>query len=232
LEIGAWCLEIAMNHGLILAFFTRFVILDKMRKKEHSKILLFNNSRFIAPAPRGSGVWRESMVKPPPVAEIWLIASDDESRLSALWMDLTQSNSQLTVWRAKHGQISLMPIAALADAVVEALATRSASVHVYVDMTDGLDQLMRAVKPADEHRVTACLWPRDATPALLKALNRPDAWVILAWLRNDGLSGIIVPLTSLDGDSNSTTEHQEALKQWAQALSREELAKLTGWYRE
>ncbi len=157
------------------------------------------------------------MTKPPPVAETWLIASDDKSRLSALWTDLTQSESKLTAWRAKHGQVSLMPIATLAAAVVEALATRSACVHVYADMTDGLDQLMRVVEPVDEHRLTACLWPRDATPALLDELSRPDSWVILAWLRNDGLSEIIVPLTSLDGDSHSTIEHQEALKRWVQA---------------
>ncbi len=54
MEIGARCLEIVMNHGLILAFFYCFVTLDKDVEKEHNTILFFNNPRLIAPAPRGT----------------------------------------------------------------------------------------------------------------------------------------------------------------------------------
>ena len=70
-----------------------------------------------------------------PVAEQWLLASDDGVRLFAMRTALAVSPSPLTAWRVRHRRVALLPCAALPAAIASAVEEGSTLVHVYADLS-------------------------------------------------------------------------------------------------
>lgn len=154
---------------------------------------------------------------PAPVAEQWLLASDDDARRQTLQQQLQASNQPLTAWRLRHGRVRLIPCASLHDAVAEALGAGAALVHVHAELSAA--QLLRladsAAAPGQATRVLRHPGTLAASPDLLQALADPDTLVALA-LDYHGLRAA-QPIQVPGYGPEAAQAHAQALDQWAQA---------------
>ena len=155
-----------------------------------------------------------------PVAELWLLASDDDALRLAMQQELQASNEPLTAWRLQHGRVRLLPCAGLRDAVAEALSAGAAWVHVHGELSAA--QLLHLADSAaayvtnEAKRVLRHPGPLAASPNLLRALANPDT--LVCWeLDSSGLEAAKSMSIQVPGyGSEAGLAHAQALDQWGQ----------------
>ena len=150
-----------------------------------------------------------------PVAEQWLLASDDDARRQALLQQLQACPAPLVAWRLRHGRVRLLPCGGLHQALAQALGEGAALVHVHAELSAA--QLLRladsAAAAGQARRVLRHPGPLSASPELLQALANPDTLVALA-LDYHGLDAS-PPLQVPGAGPQAAQAHVQAVDRWA-----------------
>lgn len=151
--------------------------------------------------------------------ECWLLTCADASQAQALDAELRGRGapSAFAAWRLQHGLVRSVACDDLAAAVRQALDDGAPVVHVHAQLP--AQQLADALAPAalaggEERLVHRRRWQdadRDLWPVLDAELDRPDAWVEVAWRLDNGTRS---PVLMAGGDAASAQAYREAFGAW------------------